>query len=44
MHRTLQQSMFRDIILPIIYHFSHPKFGYDDRNSSAKPLCTLNNQ
>lgn len=39
MHRTLQQSMFRDIILPIIYHFSHPKFGYDDRNKAAHFLA-----
>ena len=39
MHRTLQQSMWRDIILPIIYHFSHPKFGYDDRNKASHFLA-----
>lgn len=40
MHRTNQQSMWRNVILPLIYHFGHEKFRYDDRNKASHFLAS----
>ena len=39
MHRTLQQSLFRQIVLPIISHFASESFGTDDRNRRAHEIA-----